>query len=93
MWRYYLDLYYAGMIPSGGWIPSSAEEMAKSGISVKLVRRSGFWIRWNSTPEARTVEIEERRFYEEAKREEWTPKHPRLLTFKRIGDTNEFMEA
>ena len=80
------------MIP-GNWIPSSAEEMAKSGISVKLVRHSGFWIRWNTTPDARQVEIEERRFYEEAKREEWTPRHPKVLTFKRIGETNEFFEV
>jgi hypothetical protein len=37
--------------------------------------------------------MEERRFYEEAKKEDWCPKHPKELKFRRIGETNEFMEV
>lgn len=53
------------MIPAN-WIPGSAEEAAAKQVSVKLVRRSGFWIRWPALSTDRELTMEERRFYEEA---------------------------
>lgn len=78
------------MIPAG-WIPSSAGELKT--VSVKLIRKSGFWIRWPALSTDKEICMEERRFYEEARKEDWCPRHPRELKFRRIGETNEFMEA
>jgi len=75
----------------GNWIPGAGDE-AKT-VSVKLIRRSGFSIRWPALSTDKELRMEERMFYELAKREDWTPKYPKELTFRRIGETNEFMEC
>jgi hypothetical protein len=85
------DATQEGAVIPGNWIPGAGDE-AKT-VSVKLVRKSGFWIRWPALSTDRELTMEERRFYEEAKKEDWCPKHPKELKFRRIGETNEYKEV
>lgn len=76
------------MIP-GSYLPPSSK------VNAKLIRKTGFWIRWPVLSSDTEIEMSEVEFYKNAGKEDWTParKKPGGILFKRIEGTNEFLEA